>query len=363
MKLDDKIKKNPKGIPSLGILSSLGDDDNKEYKMIDIYEIDFNEKNFHNMFDTEEGIIELAEDIEAMGLINDIVVTKQDNGRYKLISGERRTKAFRYLYEKTKDAKWRYIRGRVASEYEDVLNEEIAQILANDQRPESEIIEARKVIRLNDLYKEKKARGEKVGFIRKKIAETKGISETQVKRYLRVEKLIPEFQKKVHNNEMSFIAALNFVVFDESIQREIYNTLVENNIKLTVENAEKIRDEILAKENNNADVKDSDNEIRTFLRIPLSADTEFMQHIENKEHTQEEKEESSTSNNIIENNTVKDTVGKAAKRPPSIKKSLSSFIKIAEKVISSEDAKSNITSEEKDMLLKAKELVNKLITL
>lgn len=66
-------------------------------EIIPIDEIDLNQDNFFNMFDSDETIEELAHSIEQNGLIHNIYVTKKDDGRYLLISGERRLKAFKYL--------------------------------------------------------------------------------------------------------------------------------------------------------------------------------------------------------------------------------------------------------------------------
>lgn len=71
----------------------------KEFIPIDL--IDFNPDNIFNKQDTDDTIIELAEDIKENGLYHDILVCKQDNGRYLLISGERRLKATIYNKEST----------------------------------------------------------------------------------------------------------------------------------------------------------------------------------------------------------------------------------------------------------------------
>lgn len=65
--------------------------------IIPIDQIVFNEDNIFNMGDSDEGIAELAQNIKENGLLHNIVVAKIATNKYLLISGERRTKAVKYL--------------------------------------------------------------------------------------------------------------------------------------------------------------------------------------------------------------------------------------------------------------------------
>ena len=65
--------------------------------IIPIDQIVFNQDNIFNMGDSDEGIAELAENIKENGLLHNIVVAKIEPTKYLLISGERRTKAVKYL--------------------------------------------------------------------------------------------------------------------------------------------------------------------------------------------------------------------------------------------------------------------------
>lgn len=71
----------------------------KNFIPIDL--IDFNPNNIFNKQDTDETIKELADDIKKNGLYHDILVCKKDDGRYLLISGERRLRASIYNKETT----------------------------------------------------------------------------------------------------------------------------------------------------------------------------------------------------------------------------------------------------------------------
>lgn len=71
----------------------------KKKEIIPIDLIDFNPDNIFNKQDTEDTIKELADDIKKNGLYHDILVCKKENGRYMLISGERRLRATIYNKE------------------------------------------------------------------------------------------------------------------------------------------------------------------------------------------------------------------------------------------------------------------------
>lgn len=75
-------------------------EDNKKTEITNFIPIDsiiFNEDNVFGFDDSEESIAELAENIEENGLLHNIVVVEVKDNKYLLISGERRTKAMKYL--------------------------------------------------------------------------------------------------------------------------------------------------------------------------------------------------------------------------------------------------------------------------
>lgn len=66
-------------------------------EIIPIDSIEFNSDNVFNIDDSDEGIAELAENIKGNGLLHNIVVVEKEPNKYLLISGERRTRAMKYL--------------------------------------------------------------------------------------------------------------------------------------------------------------------------------------------------------------------------------------------------------------------------
>lgn len=78
--------------------------DNKKEEITNFIPIDsivFNDDNVFNIDDSDESIAELAQNIEENGLLHNIVVVETKDNKYLLISGERRTKAMKYLGRET----------------------------------------------------------------------------------------------------------------------------------------------------------------------------------------------------------------------------------------------------------------------
>lgn len=91
------------------ILQNMLEGEKAEYQYIQINNIEFNTCNDYADEDSIESTRELANDIKRNGLLHNIVVSLTPEGKYKLLSGERRLRAYQYLYEETKDTKYQTI--------------------------------------------------------------------------------------------------------------------------------------------------------------------------------------------------------------------------------------------------------------
>lgn len=91
------------------ILQNMIEGDRPDYQYININRIEFNSLNDYAEKDSETSIRELANDIKRNGLLHNIVVSLTPDGKYKLLSGERRLRAVRLLFEETGDAKYQNI--------------------------------------------------------------------------------------------------------------------------------------------------------------------------------------------------------------------------------------------------------------
>ena len=91
------------------ILQNMLEGEKAEYQYIQITNIEFNKNNDYAEDDSLEDVKDLANDIRRNGLLHNIVVSLTPEGKYKLLSGERRLKAYQYLYEETQDVKYQTI--------------------------------------------------------------------------------------------------------------------------------------------------------------------------------------------------------------------------------------------------------------
>ena len=87
-------------------LQSVVEGDRPEYQYIRTEIINLNPNNDYSSADSPEEIKELAEDIKRNGLLHNIVVSYRVDGTYTLLSGERRLRAYKLLFEETGDSKY-----------------------------------------------------------------------------------------------------------------------------------------------------------------------------------------------------------------------------------------------------------------
>ena len=195
--------------------------ENFKIEYINIDRIRRNEKNFYEIVDIEA----LAEDIKLNGLNHNLVVRKLDNGKYELISGERRYTALSKLVNEG-NKEFNLVPCKVIESND--IDSEIILIQANAQSRElTEVEKLTQVERLQELYKIKKKNGEKVpGKIRDIIANDLNLSATQVGRYERINnKLIPELKAVIEQGNLTIANASEFSSLSEENQRVILNLI------------------------------------------------------------------------------------------------------------------------------------------
>ena len=205
---------------------------------IDINKIHRSEKNFYEIIDIDD----LAEDIKINGLNHNLVVRPTENGTYELISGERRYTALSKLVNEG-NKQFASVPCKIV-ELND-LDAEIVLIQANAQTRElSESEKLKQVQRLSELYKAKKANGEKVGKIREVIANDLKLSPTQVGRYERINNnLIQELKELLEQGNLSTSNASEFSTLSEESQKGILEIL-NKNISLSKEEAISLKQEL-----------------------------------------------------------------------------------------------------------------------
>ena len=153
-----------------------------EITLVKISKIDANWKNFYSVDFLEQ---DLAESIKVSGLLTPLGVVEGVNGRYKLISGHRRLRALRFLYEREREdrERWELVPCVVYDTPEDADREELMLIHANAQRVKSGPELQKEAVKTTEILVRMKERGvELPGRMRDRVAEALQISSTRLAR-------------------------------------------------------------------------------------------------------------------------------------------------------------------------------------
>ena len=253
---------------------------NFNVQYIDIKDIERNKKNFYEIVNVDE----LAEDIKMNGLNHNLVVRKLDNGKYELISGERRYTALTKLVEEGNKI-FALVPCKVIEAND--IDSEIILIQANAQTRElTEIEKLEQVKRLTELYRTKKKNGEKVpGKIREIIANDLKLSPTQVGRYERINKnLIPELKEILENGNLTIANASEFSSLSEANQKVILE-IINNKVEISKEEATELKVKLKKLEQEKTDeLKRLENEKLVEIRKIENEKSVEIKRIENEKY-------------------------------------------------------------------------------
>ena len=189
--------------------------DTEKIRDIPLHQISGNAGNFYAL----ENVEALAGSIQAVGLLDPVVVTPLDVG-YKLISGHRRLEAFRLLAKD--DPQYETIPARVLPSM-DQLRETLALVTANATAREltyPEKLKQEQVLR-ETLQEMKNAGMEVPRNLGAFMAEQLGTSRNEVSRMHQVnEKLVPEARELVDKGEMTAQKAYDLSRKPEAEQKD-----------------------------------------------------------------------------------------------------------------------------------------------
>ncbi|NFL87373.1 ParB/RepB/Spo0J family partition protein [Clostridium botulinum] len=205
-----------------GIANRVNGVDKKSFtRELDIDSLVPSKNNFYGLREIEE----LAESIKENGLMHNLVVRDIGNGKYEIISGERRYTALGKLgYEK------------VPCQIRDIndLDAELMLIHANlEQRELTPTEKMEGIKRLENIYKQKRKNGEKLeGKTRDLIGKDLGLSGVQVGRYKKVDKdLIPELKDKLDKEDITLTQAHTLSSLTKKEQKAIHDEIKDLNTK------------------------------------------------------------------------------------------------------------------------------------
>ncbi len=171
-------------------------------------------------FFDEEALQDLASSIKVHGVIQPLVVNKEQDGSYMIIAGERRWRASQIAGLEVVPV--------IVKNYTEKQVKEIA-LIENLQREDLNPIEAARAIRqLMDEYK----------LTQETVAERIGKSRSNVANTLRLLTLTPDVVKLVENGKLSAGHARSLVVIDDiNLQTKLANSAASG--KLSVRDLEK----------------------------------------------------------------------------------------------------------------------------
>lgn len=159
-------------------------------------------ENIYALEDDEESIQALASEIQMNGLINAITVFRCNDGKYQIISGERRFRAM------TEVLHWTQIRCRIY----DGISEDKAELMLHTANLEArEYTPAQKIVfyeKCMEILTRLKASGEYTGSIQKGIADRLQVTDRQVRKYKTIcEHTTKEEREEIANGDMNLTEA------------------------------------------------------------------------------------------------------------------------------------------------------------
>lgn len=172
----------------------------------------------------------LALSIEDIGLQHNLTVIKQEDGKYRLISGERRFRAIREILQKNPDNIFKNgIPCKVIDNITSV-EEEIRLIRSNtDVRTLSPVDKRKAILRLIELYKIRKENGE-INSIYTRLAEDLQMTVRQVQKYAATENLIPQMNTLLESGKITLNEAEKYSVLDEDAQMLVYDLYLKQGV-------------------------------------------------------------------------------------------------------------------------------------
>ena len=141
--------------------------------MIDVYDLIPSKDNFYRVDDS------LKSSIELMGVLQPLLVSEPENGKYRVIAGHRRRLAVLALVEEGKEER----RFMPCVFKKEPVTDRLAIIMANRFREKTDWEKMMEAVEAEELAKELKKEYQLEGRTREVLAEITGVSEGQLGRY------------------------------------------------------------------------------------------------------------------------------------------------------------------------------------
>lgn len=190
-----------------------------------------NQRNEYGIRDIEE----LAESIEEVGLLHNLVVRERAGGKYELISGERRFRALKLLHSNGYK-EWETVPCKIESEAGDAMAELqllIANIQTRDLTDYEKVYQAQ---RAKELLLDMKKSGYRFkGRTRENIALLLGVSTAQIGRIESIyNHLCPDFMEEFKRGNIGISAAYELSCLDNMEQATAFSAFTQKGGRLKV---------------------------------------------------------------------------------------------------------------------------------
>ena len=195
---------------------------------IDLFLIDDFPGHPYKVIDNSD-MTELTESIKANGLLNPIIVRKKADGRYELISGHRRKRAYEILKLK-----------KINAVITDLNDDEAIIMMVDSNCQRSNILPSEKAFSYKMTLDAIKRQGKRTDLTLSQVgkrlnayeelARSSGDSRNQVHRYIRLTYLVPELLEFVDNGRMKMQPAVELSYLDEEAQRDIVDIIDETDV-------------------------------------------------------------------------------------------------------------------------------------
>jgi chromosome segregation ATPase len=192
------------------------------YRMVPVSQIQYNPKNRRKYLDEEVSV--LAESIKELGLQQNIVLLQLAENAYKLIAGEKRTRAHKLLIAEGETG-FDNIYSKVYKNLDEVQEELI--MLQTNQLATVDNSEERALVaqRINELIDTLIEQGQKFGSRRDMMGELSGKSGKQVERDLKLNKIIPELLTLAQEKNLAQSGIIECANMPRDEQLRVYNML------------------------------------------------------------------------------------------------------------------------------------------
>ncbi|WP_235603307.1 ParB/RepB/Spo0J family partition protein [Thermoanaerobacter sp. YS13] len=203
---------------------------------------------------------DFLESIRTSGIITPLIVTKNEDEIYTVISGSQRLRAAKELGIGEVPCEVRTYRDRDGITKEDWILKDLIETNLR-QRGKGNLNDlklARCLVELMRIYGIRRGRPSTSSngtekhdtmsqlpsnYYQSYIAELIGISERQLQRINKLNNLIPEIQQLIEEGKLSTTEGIQLAALDEEVQKKLYYALGEDINKMTAEQIRKIKEE------------------------------------------------------------------------------------------------------------------------